>query len=295
VSVADIGLDTSRARVHVVEPADVAAWLPARPAVSHKWKAAVWAVAGSPGMSGAAVLAARGAQRAGAGYVRLTSPGAATGDSRAPIEVVVHEAASRGWADHVVAGAARFRAVVVGPGLGPDVSVDDVRRAVAGLGIPTVVDGDGLTALGGDVARFARPTTILTPHDGEFERLTGAPPGADRIAAARSLAAATGAIALLKGPTTVVAEPGGSVLLSTSGDERLATAGTGDVLAGVIAALSARGLDPFRAAAAGAFLHGRAGTLGWPRSLVAGDLPDLVATVIADLEHAWPETPLSAT
>jgi NAD(P)H-hydrate repair Nnr-like enzyme with NAD(P)H-hydrate dehydratase domain len=125
------------------------------------------------------------------------------------------------------------------------------------------------------------PATVLTPHDGEFMRLSGHAPGDDRIAAARALAASSGAIVLLKGPTTVVAHPDGRVMLTTSGDERLATAGTGDVLAGIIGALVAQGLDPFPAAAAGAALHGAAAALGWRRGLVAGDLPELLPAALA--------------
>jgi NAD(P)H-hydrate epimerase len=121
---------------------------------------------------------------------------------------------------------------------------------------------------------------VLTPHDGEHARLAGAPPGPDRVEAARTLASRTGGVVLLKGPTTVVADPTGSALLVDAGDERLATAGSGDVLTGVIAALLAGGLDPLRAAAAGAHVHGRAGTLGWRHGLVAGDLPDLVPAVL---------------
>jgi NAD(P)H-hydrate repair Nnr-like enzyme with NAD(P)H-hydrate dehydratase domain len=124
------------------------------------------------------------------------------------------------------------------------------------------------------------PSTVLTPHEGEYARLLGAPPGPDRVEAARRLAAATGAVALLKGSTTVVAAPDGRVLLSTSGDARLATAGTGDVLAGMVGALCAQGLDPLRAAAGAASLHGAAAVLGWTRGLVAGDLPDLVPAVL---------------
>ena len=113
---------------------------------------------------------------------------------------------------------------------------------------------------------------MLTPHDGEFARLAGARPGPDRCAAARDLASQTGAVVLLKGPTTVVAEPGGRVRLSLTGDQRLATAGTGDVLSGVIGALLARGVDAFSAAAAGAWLHGRAAERGPAEGLIASDV-----------------------
>jgi hydroxyethylthiazole kinase-like uncharacterized protein yjeF len=129
---------------------------------------------------------------------------------------------------------------------------------------------------------------VLTPHDGEFARLAGHDPGPDRIADARSLAAETGAVVLLKGRTTVVAAPEGDVLVSIAGDQRLATAGTGDVLAGIIGALMALGLDPFRAAGAGAFLHGRAGALGWRQGLVASDVIAHLPAVLDDLTFLRP-------
>jgi NAD(P)H-hydrate epimerase len=118
--------------------------------------------------------------------------------------------------------------------------------------------------------------TVLTPHDREFDRLAGAPPGADRFASARSLASDTGAVVVLKGPTTVVAEPGGLVRAVTTGDQRLATAGTGDVLAGMIAALLASGLAAFDAAAAGAYLHGAAAASNPASGLVASDVIDRI-------------------
>jgi NAD(P)H-hydrate epimerase len=151
---------------------------------------------------------------------------------------------------------------------------------VASAAVATVVDGDGLRALGAAAAAVvsARPqgaaAVILTPHDGEFAALDGAPPGPDRFAAARELAQATGAVVLLKGPTTIIASPDGDLLVSDSGDARLATAGSGDVLTGLIVGLLAQGVPPAHAAAAGAFLHGRAGDLAWRRGLVAGDLVD---------------------
>jgi NAD(P)H-hydrate epimerase len=123
----------------------------------------------------------------------------------------------------------------------------------------------------------------VTPHDGEFRLLCGTPPGSDRLAAARHLAADMQCVVLLKGPATVVAAPDGRALIVNAGDARLATAGTGDVLSGIIGALLAQRMPPMEAAAAGAWLHGRAAHYGPSRGLVAGDLPDLLVRVLADL------------
>lgn len=282
VEVADIGLDVRRARIGLVTDDDLRAALPTRPDDAHKWHSAVWVVAGSPGMTGAAHLTARAAQRCGAGYVRLSTPGL-DDDPRRPTESVGVALPAAGWGAAVLDRIDRIAALAVGPGLGRDDGVaGELARILAGVDVPVVVDGDGLTALGSDpssVLRTRRGPTILTPHDGELRSLTGTAPPADRIGAARDVAARTGAVVLLKGPTTVVADPGGAVRLVTAGDARLATAGTGDVLTGVVVALLGCGLDPFDAASLGAHLHGRAGAVGFARGLVAGDLPDLLPVV----------------
>jgi NAD(P)H-hydrate epimerase len=207
---------------------------------------------------------------------------------------VVHvDLPESGWAAQVVDGLDRFAALAVGNGMGTgSATAAEVGALVAAARVPTVVDADGLRALGRNPEGL-RPEVVLTPHDGEYEHLAGAAPGPDRLAAARSLSRSTGAVVLLKGPTTVVARPDGRVLVVTTGDARLATAGTGDVLAGVIAALCARGLEPFRAAAAGAFLHALAADLGWRDGLVAGDVIALLPVAIerlaaGDLDPRFP-------
>lgn len=288
VEVADIGLDPSGARAWRVTADDVAAWLPARERSTHKWKAAAWLIAGSPGMTGAGRLAAASAMRSGAGYLRVSTPGAGT-EVDAPVEAVVSPV-GEAWADEVLAQLDRFRAIGIGPGLGADDAIaDEVRHLVSGSKVATVVDGDGLRALGAAAATVIRgrgpdaPLVVLTPHDGEFAALDGAAPGADRFAAVRGLARATGAVVLLKGPATLIADPEGSVLVADQGDARLATAGSGDVLTGLILGLLAQGLTPQRAAAAGAFLHGRAGDLAWRRGLVAGDLVDHLPAAFAEV------------
>ena len=289
VTVADIGLDVSRARAHVVEPHDVAAWLPGRPRATHKWRSAAWIVAGSTGMTGAAHLAVRGAQRTGSGYVRLSTPGSAS-DLAPPTEAVVTALPETGWAAEVLDDLGRFGAVAVGPGLGAGPGVArEVRALLAGCVVPVVVDGDGLRALGTEAASViaARPNgagpVVLTPHDGEFEALAGMAPAADRFHAVRTLAAATGAVVLLKGPTTLVASPDGHVWACIAGDARLATAGSGDVLTGMVVALLAQGVPADRAAAAAAHLHGRAGALTWRRGLVASDIADHLPAALAEL------------
>ncbi len=292
VVVADIGLDVSHARAGLVEDGDVAAGWPERGVETHKWRQALLVVAGSPGMTGAAHLTCRAAFRAGAGYVALHSLGDTVGDERAfdggaPIEVVRSSGPFRDL------DLGRFGALVLGPGLGRSRETVALARDIAVTAdLPLVIDGDGLWALGGTAMGAARlvkgrrAVTVLTPHDGEFERLTGARPGPDRFDAARTFAAASGAVVLLKGPTTIVAGPSGDTRLVTSGDQRLATAGTGDVLSGMIGALLATGLDALDAASLAAHVHGRAGSCAPITGAVAGDLPELVPAVLADLRTA---------
>lgn len=289
LEVADVGLDTSAVRSHLVQRDDVAGWWRPRGGEWHKWRDAVMVVAGSPGMAGAAHLAAAAAQRAGAGMVRLASPAGVTLVG-GPAEVVRTTLPPQEWAAAVLGMLDRFHALVIGPGLGrADATNGEVRRTVALCPVPVVVDGDGLFALAwdaadaGDLLREREAPTVLTPHDGEYSLLTGHRPAGDRIAAARTLAARTRSVVLLKGATTVVAEPGGRARVVTAGDERLATAGTGDVLSGIIGALLARGIDPFDAAAAAAWIHGRAARKGFRHGLIAGDLPDLVPEVLESL------------
>jgi ADP-dependent NAD(P)H-hydrate dehydratase / NAD(P)H-hydrate epimerase len=286
VTVADIGLDVGERRASLIEDADLAAWLPPRSRHAHKWDRAVWVVAGSPGMGGSAALCSRAAQRAGAGMVRVGSPGVTAADHPAG-EAVARTLPATGWVSGVLADLDRFGSVVVGPGLGRGPHIADaVAELLASSPVPVVVDADGLNALGSGedlraIVGAAKAPVVLTPHDGEFARLNGEPPGRDRMGSARALAAATGAVVLLKGSATVVADPDGGVLLVVSGDARLATAGTGDVLAGVIGAFLAAGVAPHQAAALAAHVHGRAALLGPKVGLVAGDVVELLPRVLS--------------
>jgi ADP-dependent NAD(P)H-hydrate dehydratase / NAD(P)H-hydrate epimerase len=284
VQVVDIGIALPAAGAAMIEDADVARWLPVRPRQSHKWSTALGVASGSAGMEGSAVLCTRGALAAGAGMVRLGTPGNPPGNW--PTEAVRVSLEGPRWAGPFVAATEKCRAVVIGPGLGTgDATQEEMRDVIVRVPQPLVIDADALTALGdAQAARqvLARRTerTILTPHDGEYARLAGHPVGEDRLAAAFELADKLRVVVLLKGPATVVAHPDGKFAINPTGTPALATAGTGDVLTGIVAALLARGAPPFEAAAAAAWIHGQA-------AVVAGTAPGLVA---GDLIDALPRT-----
>lgn len=286
VTVADIGLDVSRARAHLVASADVAGWWPSRPSDSHKWRSAVRIIAGSPAMLGAARMCAAAAARAGSGLVALSSPGARP---TARDEIVQPEIPAESWASAVLDDLGRFTALAIGPGLGRSgATIESVVEVVGAAGCPVVIDGDGISAFdaaGRGRASIAARTapTVFTPHDREFEVLTGARPAPDRIADVRAAAADLGSTVLLKGPTTIVADPDGQVLVVDHGDERLATAGSGDVLTGIIVAALAAGLPPLEAAGTSAWLHADAAARGPAIGLLAGDLLGLLPAAIGEL------------
>jgi ADP-dependent NAD(P)H-hydrate dehydratase / NAD(P)H-hydrate epimerase len=296
IEVADIGIPLAAPRAELIEDADVTAWLPRRPRQSHKWSTALGIASGSVGMEGSAILCTRGAMAAGAGMIRLGNPGDPVANW--PTEAVRMRLEGPRWADAFLHATEKCRAVVIGPGLGTDPTTqEEIRAVIAATPHPLVIDADAITALG--LAEAARPilasrteATILTPHDGEYARLAGSPPGDDRLAAARDLAGRLGATLLLKGPLTAVATPTGAsdndtpeVLLASAGVPALATAGTGDVLSGVIGAFLARGMAGPRAAALAAHVHGRAAARGRPEGLVAGDLPGLIAAFLSEVGH----------
>jgi NAD(P)H-hydrate epimerase len=294
--VVDIGLDAEHVRCHLVEESDVGGWWPRRDVDAHKWSSAVKVIAGSADMLGAAELCTAAAARAGSGLVSLSSPGCRP-NTRS--EVVQHAIPATDFCDEALADIGRFGALVIGPGLGrDDGTLMAVHRCIGEASVPVVVDGDALFAASwsrdgaAPLLRARELPTVLTPHDGEFKNLTGERPGDDRIAAARSAAAAFEVTVLLKGPTTVIASPPdvesdheepGRVLLVDRGDQRLATAGTGDVLAGLVGTALASGLPPSVGAAAAAWLHAAAAALGPEEGLLAGDIIELLPTAIGAL------------
>jgi len=252
-------------------------WRIPRPdAASHKYARGHVAVAAGAGMTGAARLVASGARRAGAGLLSLAAPDAATaavlraGDPGAIVSE--HRAA--------LLRDARIGTWVVGPGLPAGPATRALLRETIAAGRQVVADAGALRACAGDPASLAG-CAVLTPHAGEFAAVFGAP-GGDRVAAARAAAAATGAAVLLKGADTIVAAPDGRVAINDNAPPWLATGGTGDVLAGIAAALLAQGLDQFEASCAAAWLHGEAARRAGP-GLLAEDLPPELPHALATL------------
>ena len=241
---------------------------------SHKYSRGHVTVAGGATMTGAARLAADAARRGGAGLVTIAAFG--RGDiyrSGSPGVLVSDSSLAELLEDK------RRHVWVCGPGLGPDAARVTLPLLLA-AGRCVVADADVFSAFAGDPDAL-RGAAVLTPHAGEFARTFGSI-GEDRIAAARAAAARTGAVVLLKGADTIIAAPDGKVAINASAPPWLATAGSGDVLSGLIGGLLAQGMAPWDAAAAGAFLHGRAAVLAGP-GLVAEDLlpaltPALAAT-----------------
>ncbi|MCL4449543.1 MAG: NAD(P)H-hydrate dehydratase [Actinobacteria bacterium] len=279
IVLSDIGLDTSNATMHLLEDLDVAKLLPQRSFTAHKWNNAVLVVGGSKGMMGSADLTSRAALRSGAGMVRLGIPGYVP----FPSEVVSLELPPWDWEGEVLDVLDRFKALVIGPGLGRDVrTVKSICEVVEKAPLPVVIDADGLYGLGTpsqavQLLLSRRAATILTPHQREFERLTGVSLNdCNSLELTMRFARQSSAVVLLKGPTTIVAAPDGEVLFSTAGPSSLATAGTGDVLSGIIGAFLARGIPPLSAAGCAAQVHGSAARLGYSDGLLAGDLLDLI-------------------
>jgi hydroxyethylthiazole kinase-like uncharacterized protein yjeF len=252
---AEIGFDLPPARTNLLEAHDVAAVLPEPNANDDKYtRGVVGVLAGSAAYPGAGVLAT-GAALSSSGYVRYAGRAPETVRARYP-EVVVSDPGAGSTLP-------RAQAWIIGPGLGVDAEAQELLQAVLATDLPVIVDADAITLLGGRLDWLRRDApTVLTPHDREFVRLAPDTAGllqTDRLGAARAAAASLGAVVLLKGAVTVIAQPDAACYVNPTGTPWLATAGTGDVLAGLIGSLLANGLPAGLAAATGAYVHGVAG------------------------------------
>jgi NAD(P)H-hydrate epimerase len=305
--IAEIGIPASLASgagvaAGMVESCDIADWLaPIGPRAHKNARGHLAIVAGSPGKRGAARLAATAALRAGAGLVTVAGPSAAGSEIAVPDPVMSvrldRDVDPSGPIGELLAGKA---AVAVGPGMPTDAWGRDLLAAVltgaAAAKIPAVIDADGLNHLGGDLGRLAGAAApiVITPHPGAAARLLGRAAGdiqQGRLAAARELARRSGAVCVLKGARTVVCD--GTQLpyfatINTTGTAALATAGTGDVLTGVIGALLASGVPAPAAARCAVHVHGLAGEIAegdlGTRSVTASDVAEAIADALQVIE-----------
>lgn len=281
VVVADISLPTSlltderRLPLFCLTPREAKALLPKRKPDAHKGDAGrVLVVAGSVGLTGAAAMAAESAYRVGAGLVTLALPESLNDPMEAKLTEVMtlplperDRAISPEAVPKVLEFAEGVDVVAVGPGLSrKEGAAEAARELVLRLDKPLVLDADGINALEGraELLKERKAPTVVTPHPGEMSRLSGASIGEiqrERLKFARNFAKEHGCVVVLKGARTVIASPDGRAAINLTGDEGLASGGTGDVLTGAIAGLWAQGLPPFEAAVLGVYLHGLAGEL----------------------------------
>ena len=287
VAVVDIGLaDPVSARLFENGPALWRGDFPWPSAASHKHsRGSLIVVSGPMSQTGAARLAARGGLRIGAGLVTVLSPPDALLVNAVQLEaIMVRPFGNEG---ELVIAAEKADAAIIGPAAGVNLSTHANVLALTETGIAMVIDADAITVFKDEPGRlFAAidDRDVLTPHPGEFERLF---PGLlraspERIAAARAAAERAGAVVLLKGPDTVIAAPDGRCAVNTNASPFLATAGSGDVLAGFIGGLIAQGMPSFEAASAGAWIHAEAGRTFGP-GLISEDLPELAPEVLDGL------------
>lgn len=313
IEVVDIGVEPEAGGrpLELATAERMALLLPRRPPTAHKGDAGrVLVVGGSAGLTGAVVLASMAALRAGAGLVTAAVPESVNDAIESamieamtwPLPESPERSLAAGAADMILARAREVSVVALGPGLSraPE-SAALALRVVAESPVPVVLDADGLDAFAGKAERlFAarrRSALVLTPHLGELARLTGITPAAldlARLDLVRRLAQEWGVVLVMKGAPTVVASPTGEATVNPTGNPGMATAGMGDILTGVIAALIAQGLSPYAAACAAVYAHGLAadlahasvGTLG----LVAGDVAAALPRALHQLQQAGPRS-----
>jgi hydroxyethylthiazole kinase-like uncharacterized protein yjeF len=246
-------------------------------------------VSGDIAATGAARMAARGALRAGAGLVTLASPRDALAVNAAALTAVMVQAADTVVEFGEMLGDKRFNPIVIGPGAGVGERTCDFVHTALAAKRSLVLDADALTSFAGSPDRLFEsikatpdPQVVLTPHEGEFPRLfsdiSNKHPYRSKLERVRAAAERSGAVVLLKGPDTTVASPDGRATIASNAPPWLATAGAGDVLAGIIAGLLAQGVPAFEAASIGVWMHGEAGREAGP-GLIAEDLPEVLPAV----------------
>ncbi|MBI4744364.1 MAG: NAD(P)H-hydrate dehydratase [Actinobacteria bacterium] len=296
LTVADIGfppeaISSVDIKAEVIEGKDIKRILPERPPDIHKKKCGqVLVIAGSIGMTGAAVLTAESALRSGAGIVMLGVPKSLnsifeqklTEVMTIPLDETFNHALGIEAFDQIVELSGSFDVVVIGPGLSLDPStVLLVRRLIKEINLPIVLDADGLNAMVGEEKKFAKrlAPTIITPHPGELSRLlktTSDEIQQDRITFVKQAAKEWNVVVVLKGAHTIIGSPDGEIKINITGNSGMATAGTGDVLTGLIGGFLAQKLSPLNASVLGTYLHGLAGDIGVEKTteycLVASDL-----------------------
>lgn len=290
--------------ISVPEDSDLLRLMPTGVLSDHKWKRSVMVIAGSEGMTGAAQMTSAAAYRLSGGIVHLLLQGAedVAGSATLPEapEIVLRRLDNL-WAEPVIGEASRFKALIVGPGIGRGIQVANfIRRLISNSDLPTVIDADGLYAFQGG-ERLARARTksssevVITPHEGEFEAVFG--PGGlsvkgdvDRIEVVREASRRSGCIVLLKGAPTVICAPSGETRIVTSGSSLLAMAGSGDTLSGIIGGLLARGMSGIDAASLGSYLHGRGGALMGGYSITPSQVLEGVVRYLGDLKDSWHES-----
>lgn len=306
IRIADIGIprayaDAVNSQISLITADEVRRFLPARMPSAHKGTFGhAGIIAGSVGKTGAAAMAANAALRIGAGLVTVATPSSVNDTLEAkllevmtvPMPETKARTLARSGLDRLVAFTNARSAVAIGPGLTTHPETVELIHALIGrLELPSVLDADALNALAGRTRLLTecKVPPILTPHPGEMARLeqqaTPQSINADRIGTASRFAQGRGVILVLKGARTVVAHPDGRVAICPTGNPGMATAGTGDVLTGIIVGLLAQRLRPWEAACAGTYLHGLAGDLAaadlGPTGMTAGDLIDRIPYALA--------------
>ncbi len=308
LEVRDIGIpallvtETAASDIATIDEEQIGFLLPERPADAHKGSnGKVLVLAGSVGMTGAAALASLSALRAGAGMATLGIPASLnpimeiklTEVMTVPLPATAQQAFAAEAAEPALRAAERADAVALGPGIGTAAETRDfVLRVLAGVAVPLVLDADGLNCAAESPQVLAERTAglIITPHPAELSRLTGRSTEdilSDRIGAVKEAAQRFGCPVVLKGAHTLVADPAGRVRINLTGSSGMATAGSGDVLTGCIAALLAQGLGPWEAALCGVYIHGSAGELA---AVTVGEIGMLAGDITAALPVARSRT-----